>query len=392
MKKRDLSSSVAFARPSLSFVAPSLFALALCVGAPALAGERSAAVTVTPQQQQAMGIRTVPLQAGAAPVVLQLPARVTVPAAHEQIVSAPLAGLVVQLYVELNQPVKQGAPLLRIVSPELGPLQLQLMQAASKAGLARTAAQREQALYDEGIIAQRRVQEARAALAESEAALQQARAALRLAGMAEKTISRVAAGGRPEEGLTVIAAQAGLVTALEVKPGQRVDPATSLLHIARTDRLALEIQAPAAQAAAWRVGSRVALRGAGTGDSVGAGTVATITSISPVVSGASQTVTLRAEVAARGSGLRPGELVTVELALPGDSAAWDVPLAALAHEGKQAFVFVRTQAGFDARAVTVVGSAAQRVRIKGALKAGDAVAVAGLVALKAAWLDDKGGE
>jgi multidrug efflux pump subunit AcrA (membrane-fusion protein) len=55
-------------------------------------------------------------------------------------------------------------------------------------------------------------------------------------------------------------------------------------------------------------------------------------------------------------------------------------------------VFVRTLDGFEARPVTVSASAGQRVRVQGALKAGDAVAVSGVVALKGAWLNEGGAE
>jgi hypothetical protein len=96
----------------------------------------------------------------------------------------------------------------RIVSPELGQLQLQLLQATVRATLARQAAQREHALFDEGIIAKRRVQEARAALQEAEATLNQAKAALRLSGMPSATIERIATSGKPQDSVTLLATQA----------------------------------------------------------------------------------------------------------------------------------------------------------------------------------------
>ncbi|MCL6485804.1 MAG: efflux RND transporter periplasmic adaptor subunit, partial [Janthinobacterium lividum] len=172
-----------------------------------MAAERQASFAVTQQQMQSLAIRTEALQRDAAPVVLSLPAQVTVPMNRQQMISAPLAGLAVQLFVQPNQAVKQGGPLLRIVSQELGPLQLQLMQADSRTRLARLAAQRERALFDEGIIARRRVQEADAALADNEAVLRQARAALGLAGMSAQSISRVLASGKLDDGVTLHAAQ-----------------------------------------------------------------------------------------------------------------------------------------------------------------------------------------
>lgn len=52
---------------------------------------------------------------------------------------------------------------------------------------------------------------------------------------------------------------------------------------------------------------------------------------------------------------------------------------------------MRAVDGFEARAVKTVSSAGQRVRIGGALKEGERVAVSGVVALKGSWLGEKGG-
>ncbi len=364
------------------FFTPLGVALALAFSATVLAAERQAKFPVTEQQMVAMNIQTAPLRRDAEPVVISLPAQVTVPANREQIVSAPMAGLAVELYVQPNQSVKRGAALLRLVVPELGPLQLQLMQANTRATLARQAAQREQALFKEGIIAQRRAQEAQAALADAEATLRQAKAALRLAGLPAGAIDRVASG-QLQDGLTLHAAKAGVVTSIAVKPGQRVEPANALMHVAQTDRLALEIQAPAGAVAAWPVGGKLKLQGRGG--------AATIVSVSPTVVAGSQTVAIRAELDAGTPGLRPGEFVTVQLPMGADAASWDVPLAALAHQGDQAYVFVRSATGFEARPVRTVGSAGQRVRVQGALKVGERVAISGVVALKGSWLGEKGG-
>ena len=63
--------------------------------------------------------------------------------------------------------------------------------------------------------------------------------------------------------------------------------------------------------------------------------------------------------------------------------------SAVAHDGDHAYVFVRSAAGFEGRPVTVIDSAGERVRIEGALSAGDKVAISGVVALKGAWLEAK---
>lgn len=116
-------------------------------------------------------------------------------------------------------------------------------------------------------------------------------------------------------------------------------------------------------------------------------------SASQTVSSSSQTVVLRAAVEGKAGQVRPGEFVTVELPVLANPAAtqgsWDVPLSAVAHDGDQAYLFVRTADGFEARPVKVVVSVGQRVRVQGPVKAGEQIAVSGVVALKGAWLDPK---
>ncbi|OZA45453.1 MAG: efflux transporter periplasmic adaptor subunit [Hydrogenophilales bacterium 17-61-76] len=304
----------------------------LCVlTSTAQAADQSVRFAVPNSQVQALGIRTVPLQSQAGAVKASFPAQVVVPPTAEQVVSSPVAGLVAQLLVQQNQIVRSGTPLVRM------------------------------------------------------ATLNQARAALRLSGMSAATIARIAASGKPQDSMTLAATQAGIVTVIAVKPGQRVEAATALLHVAQIDSLWLDIQIPVSEGANWPVGTKVKVQGRDVR--------ARILSTSPTVSSGSQTVVLRAAVEGKTGLVRPGEFLTVELPIVTTQAAaqgsWDVPLSAVAHDGKQANVFVRTPAGFEARPVKVTASAGQRVRVQGPLKAGEQIAVSGVVALKGAWLEAK---
>lgn len=356
-------------------------AVACVFAVTAQAAERAVKFTVPNKQIQALGIQTAPLQSQANSVVARYPAQVIVPPKAEQVVSSPVAGLVAQLLVQQNQVVRSGESLLRLVSPELGQLQLQLLQASARATLARQAAHREQSLFKEGIIPQRRVQEAQAGLSEAEAMLNQARAALRLSGMSAAAIKRVAATGMPQDSITLVAKQAGIVTEIAVVPGQRVEAATALLTVAQTDSLWLDIQLPVAESANWLPGTKVRIPGRDI--------TARILSASPTVSSSSQTVALRAAIEGQSAQVRPGEFVTVELPVAATQGSWVVPLSAVVYAGKQAYLFVRTPDGFEGRSVQVMASAGQQLRVQGPLKAGEQIAVSGVVALKGAWLNAK---
>ena len=179
-------------------------------------------------------------------------------------------------------------------------MQLQLLQAGARATLARQSAQREQALFDEGIIPQRRVQQAQADLKESEAALNQARAALHLSGMPTATIDQVAASGTPQDSLTLVAIQGGIVTELAVKSGERVESASLLLRVAQIDTLWLDIQVPVADNTGWRPGTKLKVQGRDI--------FARVLSTNATVTQGSQTVALRAAIEGKSGRVRPGEL------------------------------------------------------------------------------------
>ncbi|WP_305563012.1 efflux RND transporter periplasmic adaptor subunit [Polaromonas sp.] len=357
-------------------------AAALCVFTlSAQAQSRPAKFAVANAQVQALGIQTAPLQSQAESVRASFPAQVVIPPNAEQVISSPVTGLISQLLVQPNQMVRAGAPLVRIASPELGQLQLQLLQSNTRAKLARQAAKREQDLFGEGLIAQRRVQEAQAALQEAEATLKQAKTALRLSGMSMAAIDKVAASGNPQDSLVLGATQAGVVTEIKAKPGQRVDSTTPLMHLAQTGTLWLEIQVPVAESTSWAPGSKLKVQGRDI--------TAQIMSSSAMVASGSQMVVMRALVQGKAGQVRPGELLTVELPAAATAGGWDIPLSAVAHDGDQAYVFVRTPDGFEAKSVKVSASSGQRVRVQGPVKAGEEIAVSGVVALKGAWLNEK---
>lgn len=337
---------------------------------------------VAAQQLQTLGITTVALQQTGG-VSASFPAQVIVAPDKEHVISAPWPGVVQQLLVQPGQVVKQGAALLRLAGEDFSQEQLQLLQAGSQFSLAEQAAQRDQQLFSEGIIPERRVQETKAALMQSRAALDRAKAELRLSGMSTAAIEHVLASGRPLDSVTLSAPSAGIVTDIELKLGQRVEAGTALLHVAQIDSLWLEIQVPASAAAQWKPGNAVAIAGRAV--------TARLLGGAATVAASSQTVELRAVVETGAEKLRPGEWVVAELPTPlaTNGTAWSLPLAAVVYDNGRSYVFVRTRDGFEARPVTVSARAGQQVQVQGDLKAGEPIAVTGVIALKGAWLNGK---
>lgn len=340
---------------------------------------------MTPAQMQALGVQLQKLEAGPAAVEgPTYPARVILPPRQEQVVSTPLAGVVDQILVADNEAVRTGQPLVRLASPELGELQLKLMEAASQSRLASATLQRERQLLAEGIIPERRVQEAAAAAAQQQARLRQSEAALRLAGLDAATIRRIADGATVDSSVTIRAKGPGMVFGLTAKPGLRVQPADALMHIADGSRLWLDVQVPLG----WSPGAGATARGV-TMQVVDRPASAIGQSLGMVASD-SQTVTLRAEVRSGANLLRPGEFVQVRIPFTAGQG-WSVALQSVVRQGDKAYVFVRTPQGFTATPVTVLASAGQTVRITGPLTAGQEIATSSVIALKAAWQGKSGG-
>ena len=337
---------------------------------------------ISTAQMQALGVKTQKLAAPGPIEGPSYPARVVLPPQQEYVVSAPLAGVVDQLLVAPNDLVKAGQPLLRLVSPELGELQLRLMDAASKGKLAQQTLQRERLLAADGIVPERRVQEAEAAAASGAAALSQAEAALRLAGMDADAIRRVAAGAAMQEALLLRARAAGTVAELPARPGLRVPAAEPLVRIVDASRLWLHIQVPVARQ------TQLPARGVVI-EVMGRDAAATPAGLGGRVAD-DQTLTLRAEVTRGAKLLKVGEFVQVRVPFAAGAAGFAVPLAALARDGDKAHVFVRTATGFTATPVKVLASSGAAVHIAGKLAAGQEIAVSSVIALRAAW-QGKGG-
>lgn len=358
--------------------------LPLLIGSAAFAAPPAAEFAVSAPQMQSLGVSLQKLEQPGEIRGMAYPAKVVVPPDQEQMVSAPVSGVVDQLLIADQQAVKAGQPLLRLNSPQYGELQLKLLESASKARLSKKTLDRERQLFGEGIIPERRVQEAEAAAQDDQARLLHARAALRLAGIDAATIARIADGGALQDGLLVRAKRAGLVIGVEVKPGQRVQEADALVRLANVQTLWLDIQIPSdRQAQSLPKGGQIRVSGRAV--------TATPLSMGAMVSD-SQTVTLRARVIGGTELLRPGELLQAEVPFAANSAGWALPLQAIARQNDQAYVFVRTGKGFAARPVTVVSSAGQSVQVTGDLQTGQEVATNSVIALKAAWLGKSGGD
>lgn len=345
-----------------------------------ITGSASDEIRLTAEQASASGIETANLQPDTGGASVGFPAQVVVPPHQLQIVSAPLAGLLDQVLVGLQQPVRKGELVGRLQSPELADLQHTFLQAATQVALAKANLERDAALYKAGVIARSRLQATRAHLDEVNVDLAERGQALRLAGMSDKSIAVLRGGRSVGSSIALVAPIDGVVLELLASAGQRLDPAQAVMKIARLDPLWLEIAVPSAKLGAISEGMAVRVK-----DSPATGKV---TNIGRALNPANQTVVVRVEISQGGDQLRAGEFVEASFGAAPIGRAWVVPNGALARVGARVVVFTKHATGFRVQTVQVLREGEQSSVIGGEFGDSDQVAVKGLVSLKAMLTGD----
>ena len=339
-------------------------------------------IGISEAQQQKMGIKLMAVSKSAGSTSQRLPAEVVIPVNQERIVSAPQAGLLTALHAAAGQTVRQGQVLAEISSPELVNLQSEYLQALTRQQLAAELLAKDKALYEEGIIAQRRYLSTRSQHAETSAVLSQHKQALQLAGMPAAEIARLQKSGKLSNQLMLQAPLAGQVIELMVATGQRVEVATPLYRIARLDPLWLDIRAPVDILPALKEGQTVRV--------VGGNAEGRLIQIMRNVNKRDQTVQLRAEISRNAGTLYPGELVEIEIVgqqvTGADSAHFTIARSAVIRKGDQDYLFVQTAQGFEPVAVEIVSEKSGQVIFKAKLSGQEKIAVSGTAAIKGQWL------
>ncbi|MEJ2687318.1 MAG: efflux RND transporter periplasmic adaptor subunit [Gammaproteobacteria bacterium] len=336
-------------------------------------------VELTPTQVQTLGITlAAPQRIQSAPGAA-LPAKVTVPPAHEFVLSAPLDGRVEAMQVAAGDRVQTGQLMARLFSPDFLVLQRDFLEADSALRLARSEYRRDQTLYKEGIIAARRWEATRTRFEAAVAKRTERYHRLRIAGVEAARIERLARDHKLMRTLDLRAPAAGVVLEQLATVGQRTDGNLPVYRVADLSVLWLQIQSPADQAASLKTGAVVQVEGMDA--------QATLQAIGRHVDPKTQNLYLRAEVTRGTEQLRPGQFVQVRIHRPfaSGTGAFEVPATAVARSGGKDYVFVRTDAGFRVQPVQVSQREHGKVVVTGGLSGDERLATSGIAAIKAAW-------
>ncbi len=314
------------------------------------------------------------------------PASVVVPPARQALVSAPLGGVVARLLVADGDAIKAGDVVAELDSVDYVELQRDYLRAVAAAELNVAQEARDRELFDEGIIAERRLLETAAAARVARVELEQVRAHLELAGLSRGALERLEANRELSRRLVLRAPLSGIVTAVHAEVGERLGSLDPIAAVADLAELWLELRLPQERAVRVGVGALVAV-------TVGTETLfGTVTTVGGTVDAGTQTVLVRAAVSNERGALRAGQFLRARvLARPEAGVVFAVPSAAVTRDGEFAMLFVRSGAEVVARRVDVLGDDGSLVYI-GGIGADALVAVDGISALKALWLASTEGE
>lgn len=361
LQRQPLSSGVR------RFVTLGLLLSVLCRTADAAGSE----VSMQAAQAKALGVQAKTV-VPATEAVTELSGKLSLPVRQQQLLSAPVDGLVTAVLVDEGDAVRVGQPLLRLRSTQLPALQREHRQAEGQLAQAERGLRRDEQLLAEGLVAASRVEQSRHEVQMARLAAAQQR---QLVGQALAGASMDASGE-----LVIKASDTQHVTERMVELGQRVEVATPLFKLARLDELLVDVQLAPELARQVSLGREVWVR---QGD--GVEVKGQVVSVGARVNEGNQGVTVRAALKQLGgSALRPGQWVSVRMQLGG--RAHSVPEAALVSlpSGGEG-VFLEVGAGrYRLVGVRVVGRQAAQASVALTGLSDEAkVVVRGTAALKA---------
>ncbi|VVN23944.1 Cobalt-zinc-cadmium resistance protein CzcB [Pseudomonas fluorescens] len=279
-------------------------------------------------------------------------------------------GVVESVAVNLGQTVKKGQLLAVIASQQISDQRSEQAAAQRRLALARTTYEREKKLWQDKISAEQDFLQARQALQEAEIALSNAQQKISvLSG------SVVATGGNRYE---LRAPFDGVVVEKHLTPGEVVDESTAAFTLSDLSRVWVTFGVSPRDLNKVQVGKAVTV----SAPELNAEVVGSVAYVDSLLGEQTRTATVRVTLENPQGSWRPGLFVTALVATDSREAKVAVPESAIQTVEDKPTVFVRTDDGFEARAVELGSRAAGHVEVTQGLEAGVQVASAGSFVLK----------
>jgi len=357
------------------FCAPLLLSL---LSFPALAQPAAPEVLIRLDERQFRGggFELGRIEPETGPAEIALPGTVVVPPTQLRVIAAPAAGLIESLFVATDERVRAGQVVARLRSSELVEAQRLFLEASTMQELSAEKLRRDEQLFRERVIAERRLIVTRAEATAAAAALDERTQLMGLLGLNTNEIAELRRNRRIQPSLTVTSPVDGVVLGRAATAGERVAQAAPLMTIADLQTLWVNIQVPLSRAPALETNARVLVPAQGAEGFV--------LRVGRTADQATQSVTAIAEIHRGAEALRPGQAVSVALQLRAAGVPqYRAPSGSVVRHRERSWVFVRVPEGFSARTVTVLNETAQFTSIRAGLQPNDQIATRGILALLA---------
>lgn len=340
-------------------------------------------ITIASNEIRNLGIEVAAPEVAREIAAIEATARVVIPPMGDAIVSAPQSGLLAGLSVSVGEEVTRGQVMAKLQSSDFLALQREFLDALNANLLAQNEFQRDQQLFDEGIISGRRLQETTTRARIAATSFNEHRQLLQIAGLSDAEIHSLETEQKLLQVLEIRAPFDGVILDRMATAGERLDAMSPVYRLGDLSTLWLEINVPQEELAAVQRGMKVAV----TDSAIRL--PAEVTTIGRSIDPATQAIMVRAVLTEADHGLKPGQFVSVRMVAGNsntfDEAIWMVPAAAVTSRDGSQFLFVRSVNGFDVRQATTVGADADRIFLSADINADDKIAVIGVSALKALW-------
>jgi cobalt-zinc-cadmium efflux system membrane fusion protein len=330
---------------------------------------------ISDERMSELGVETQQLMPVSEIWSTSFPAEIVIPNAQVRVVNPILSGLVSALYVAEGDEVTKGQIIAEVSSPGFLQLQQDFIAAFGSYKLAQRNHQRNEELYNEGIISEKSYLGSGTILQEADAELYRARQLLEFSGLSEGQIDDLASKRTMNKNMIILAPFDGFVLKQTISVGEHVDEAIALYHIGVLSPLWIEVHVPYDLRPLLEIGSKISIEGISE--------TSEVISIGAMVHSDDQGILVRGVIENATSKLMPGQFVKAKLEQKTDEGnLYQVPTGALIRNKNLATIFVKNKNGFSIHNVMIIAEQGGTLFITIPLDGGKEIAIKGIATLK----------
>ena len=298
-------------------------------------------------------------------------------------VGSRVTGRVVQVTAGIGDFVSAGATVAVVDSPDLARAKADYLSTLASAKLARLTADREKALFERRISAEREWRQAEADAVRADSEKEAAENQLHSLGVADAELASLQTEGHYKSTVNLTAPLSGIVVEQAASIGQTVEPADILFTIMDLRQVWIVMDVFEKDVRLVSEGQVADVRVSAYPDKAFRGRVA---NVGVVLEPQSRATKVRVVLSNADRLLKPGMFATVQLqaTAQGGAKGLFVPAGAVQRDGADSVVFVARDSGtFEVRRITSGLTSRDWIQVVSGLSKGDRIAITGVFTLKA---------